>query len=66
MLLAYTMARKVGPCRKGTIASATREGLKVHARAELLTENAWTPPTLVGTRLYIRDRKNVMAVELGE
>jgi outer membrane protein assembly factor BamB len=48
------------------LASATREGLKVHARAELLTENAWTPPTLVGTRLYVRDRKNVVAVELGE
>jgi outer membrane protein assembly factor BamB len=48
------------------IASVTPEGLKVHARAELRTENAWTPPTLVGTRLYIRDRKHVMALELGE
>jgi outer membrane protein assembly factor BamB len=48
------------------IASASPEGLKVHARAELLTENAWTPPTLVGTRLYVRDRRNVVAVELGE
>jgi outer membrane protein assembly factor BamB len=48
------------------IASAGPNGLKVHARAELLTENAWTPPTLVGTRLYVRDRRNVVAVELGE
>ncbi len=48
------------------IASAGPNGLTVHARAELLTENAWTPPTLVGTRLYVRDRKNIAAVELGE
>jgi len=48
------------------IASVAPNGLKVHARAELLTENAWTPPTLVGTRLYVRDRKDVVAVELEE
>jgi hypothetical protein len=27
---------------------------------------AWTPPTLVGTRLYVRDRKTMMALELGQ
>jgi hypothetical protein len=32
------------------IASAGPSGLTVHARAPLLTGNAWTPPTLVGTR----------------
>ncbi|MGH9460020.1 MAG: PQQ-binding-like beta-propeller repeat protein, partial [Vicinamibacteria bacterium] len=48
------------------VATATREGLEVHARAEKLTENAWTPPTLVGGRLYVRDRKNVLALDLGE
>jgi outer membrane protein assembly factor BamB len=47
------------------IASAGPDGLKVHARAPLLTENAWTPPTLLGTRLYVRDRKNILALELG-
>ena len=40
-------------------------GFKVAAKAELLTSLSWTPPTLVGTRLYIRDRRNMMAVELG-
>ena len=48
------------------IASAGSHGLKVHARAELLTENAWTAPTLVGTHLYVRDRKSIVAVDLGE
>jgi len=47
------------------LATATREGLQVHARAAALTENAWTPPTLVGTTLYVRDRKNILALDLG-
>ena len=48
------------------IASVSAKGLEVHARTPLMTENAWTPPTLVGTRLYVRDRRNILAVELGE
>jgi outer membrane protein assembly factor BamB len=48
------------------LATAGANGLEVHARAELLTGNAWTPPTLVGTRLYLRDRKSIAAVDLGE
>jgi outer membrane protein assembly factor BamB len=40
------------------------EGFKVAAKAELLTSLAWTPPALVGSRLYIRDRHNMMAVDL--
>jgi outer membrane protein assembly factor BamB len=30
----------------------------------LLKQNAWTPPTLAGTRLYIRDRREMMALQL--
>lgn len=48
------------------LASATNDGLQVHARAEMLTANAWTPPTLVGRTLYIRDRRDVVALDLGE
>ena len=40
------------------------EGPNVLARAEILTRNAWTPPTLAGTRLFIRDRKTIRAFEL--
>ena len=47
------------------LASATSDGLRVHARAELLTANAWTPPTLVGRTLYVRDRRDVVALDLG-
>ena len=41
------------------------DGFKVAAKASLLTSLAWTPPVLVGSRLYIRDRRNMMAVDLG-
>ena len=47
------------------LASATNDGLQVHARAEILTANAWTPPTLVGSILYVRDRQDVLALDLG-
>lgn len=47
------------------LATATRDGLKVLAKASLLKNRAWTVPTLVGSRLYVRDRKTMMALELG-
>lgn len=46
------------------LASATNDGLEVHARQALLTANAWTPPTLVGSTLYVRDRRDVLALAL--
>jgi outer membrane protein assembly factor BamB len=41
------------------------EGFKVAAKAPLLTSLAWTPPVLVGSRLYLRDRRNMLGVDLG-
>jgi len=38
--------------------------LTINSTVELLTSNAWTVPTLAGTTLYVRDRKNVMALDL--
>ena len=46
------------------VASVSREGLRVHARKQILTSNAWTPPTLVGSTLYVRDRKEILALDL--
>lgn len=46
------------------LATATPEGLKVLSKAELLRARAWTAPTLAGTRLYARDRKSLVAVDL--
>jgi outer membrane protein assembly factor BamB len=47
------------------IAHPSPEGFKITARAALLSHLSWTPPVLVGTRLYIRDRRDMMAVDLG-
>jgi len=47
------------------LASISPQGLKVLARVEVLKHLAWTPPTLVGTTLYVRDRQTLAAFELG-
>jgi outer membrane protein assembly factor BamB len=47
------------------IAYPSPQEFKITARAPLLTRLAWTPPVLVGTRAYLRDRRTLMAVELG-
>jgi outer membrane protein assembly factor BamB len=47
------------------LATATPEGLQVQGRAKVLAPLSWTVPTLAGTRLYLRDDKTIMALELG-
>ena len=44
--------------------SVSPEGMTVHARAAILESNAWTAPTLVGSTLYVRDRKVLRAFSL--
>ena len=46
------------------LATLTPKSLMIHAKAQLFQERAWTPPTLTGTRLYIRNRSHIMAYEL--
>jgi outer membrane protein assembly factor BamB len=48
------------------LATPSATGLNVIAKAPILTNIAWTVPTLVGTKLYVRDRRNMMALELGQ
>jgi outer membrane protein assembly factor BamB len=47
------------------LATVSPQGLKVLARASVLNHLSWTPPTLAGTRLYVRDRKTMSVFELG-
>ena len=47
------------------LATATPEELVVQARTQLLDRTAWTVPTIVGTILYARNRKQILAVDLG-
>lgn len=39
-------------------------GLEVRARASVLGARAWTAPTLSGTTLYLRDLKQIVALDL--
>jgi len=48
------------------LAAPTPAGLNVLAKAPILSNRAWTVPTLVGTKLYVRDRKNMLALEVGQ
>ena len=47
------------------LANATAEGLTVVSKVQLLSNQSWTVPSMAGTRLYLRDRKNIIALELG-
>jgi len=47
------------------LANPSPKEFKVAAKSKLLENLSWTPPVLVGTKLYLRDRKTIMAVELG-
>jgi outer membrane protein assembly factor BamB len=47
------------------LATIGPEGVKVLARANVLENISWTPPTLAGTTLYVRDRKSIAAFDLG-
>ncbi len=50
---------------KLAIAEVTPKELKILAQAQVCDRTAWAAPTLVGTTLYVRDRKKIMALDLG-
>lgn len=47
------------------IAEATPEKFKILSKTPVMDKVSWTIPTLVGTKLYIRDKKQITAFELG-
>jgi outer membrane protein assembly factor BamB len=44
------------------LATPTATGLEVHGKAAVLQAVAWTPPTVVGKRVYVRDTKSIVAL----
>lgn len=48
-----------------TLASVSPEGFHIHSQVQMLESVAWTVPTLVGKTLYLRDKKTIMALDLG-
>ena len=47
------------------LATPGKEGLTVTGRAQIFSSTAWTAPALAGTTLILRDRKEIVALELG-
>ena len=48
------------------LATAGDSGLELHGKVQLLEERAWTAPTLSGTKSFVRDRHQIMALDLGK
>jgi outer membrane protein assembly factor BamB len=46
------------------LATVAPTGLKVISKVSVMKNLAWTVPTLVGTRLYLRDRRTIAALDL--
>ena len=51
---------------KLALATPTPDGLTVHAEAQVSTHPSRTAPTLSGTILYVRDFRNITALDLGK
>ncbi len=47
------------------LASVSPKEMKLHGKAEVLEKAAWTVPTIVGRTMYLRDKKTIMALDLG-
>ena len=46
------------------LATPGETGLKIEAKAAIFDGQSWTPPTLIGSTLYARDRKMIRAFDL--
>ena len=43
----------------------TPDGMTILGRTTIFQSTSWSAPTLVGTKLYVRDREKIMALDLG-
>jgi outer membrane protein assembly factor BamB len=48
-----------------SLATVNPDGLTIHSRCKVTDRLSFTAPTLVGNTLYVRDRKHIMALDLG-
>ena len=46
------------------LASLGSDGLDIHARAQVLSSRSWAAPALAGTILFLRDQKEIVALDL--
>jgi outer membrane protein assembly factor BamB len=47
------------------LTTATPQDLVLHSKVELLDAVAWTVPTIVGKRIFVRDKHRIIALDLG-
>jgi outer membrane protein assembly factor BamB len=47
-----------------TLATPSAEGLRIDSKVHVLEPVAWTAPSLAGTTLYLRDRREIVALDL--
>ena len=64
--LLYADGKVILADQDGTLAlcRVSPQKFEVLSKASVLESIAWTPPTLVGTHLYVRDRKTIEAFDL--
>lgn len=48
------------------LVTVSPEGLQIHQRAQVFESLSWTVPTLIGTKLYLRNKSTIMALDLGK
>ena len=48
-----------------TLATATPKGLTIRSQCDVTEKYSFTAPALLGTTLFVRDRKTIVALELG-
>jgi outer membrane protein assembly factor BamB len=47
------------------LTTATPDDLVLHSQVELLDDVAWTVPTIVGKTMFVRDKRGIVALDLG-
>jgi len=47
------------------LAEVSSGEINIVSKTKLLDSVTWTPPTLVGSTLYVRDREYLLAIDLG-
>jgi len=47
-----------------TLGRLSPKGLEIQSQFRILENLAWTPPSIAGTRLFLRDRKSMAALNL--
>jgi len=48
------------------LARVSPDGLKMLASAKVTEPVSWTIPTLVESKMYVRDRENIMALDMAK